>query len=65
MGRPLLLALFGIIAVMVVSWMLGELLRQRRGRREALRRPSDHILSRSSRPITGFHGRSSYCATPC
>jgi len=34
MGRPLLLALFGIIAVMVVSWMLGELLRQRRGRRK-------------------------------
>jgi len=34
MSRPLLLALFGIIAVMVVSWMLGELLRQRRGRRK-------------------------------
>ena len=33
MGRPLLLALFGVIAVMVVSWMLGELLRQRRRRR--------------------------------
>ena len=33
MGRPLLLALFGVIAVMVVSWMLGELLRQRRGPR--------------------------------
>jgi len=33
MGRPLLLALFGIVAVMVVSWMLGELLRQRRRRR--------------------------------
>jgi hypothetical protein len=33
MGRPLLLALFGIIAVMVVSWLLGELLRQRRRRR--------------------------------
>jgi len=33
MSRPLLLALFGIIAVMVVSWMLGELLRQRRRRR--------------------------------
>ena len=30
MGRPLLLALFGVIAVMVVSWTLGELLRQRR-----------------------------------
>ncbi len=33
MGRPLLLALVGVIAVMVVSWMLGELLRQRRRRR--------------------------------
>jgi hypothetical protein len=33
MGRPLLLALFGVIAVMVVSWTLGELLRQRRRRR--------------------------------
>ena len=33
MSRPLLLALFGVIAVMVVSWMLGELLRQRRRRR--------------------------------
>jgi hypothetical protein len=33
MGRPLLLAVFGIIAVMVVSWMLGELLRQRRRKR--------------------------------
>jgi hypothetical protein len=33
MGRPLLLAIFGVIAVMVVSWMLGELLRQRRRRR--------------------------------
>ncbi len=33
MGRPLLLALVGVIAVMVVSWMLGELLRQRRGPR--------------------------------
>jgi hypothetical protein len=30
MGRPLLLALVGVIAVMVVSWMLGELLRQRK-----------------------------------
>jgi hypothetical protein len=29
-GRPLLLALIGVIAVMVVSWMLGELLRQRK-----------------------------------
>jgi hypothetical protein len=33
MGRPLLLAVLGVIAVMVVSWMLGELLRQRRRRR--------------------------------
>jgi hypothetical protein len=33
MGRPLLLAIVGVIAVMVVSWMLGELLRQRRGPR--------------------------------
>jgi hypothetical protein len=33
MGRPLLLAIFGVIALMVVSWMLGELLRQRRRRR--------------------------------
>ena len=33
MGRPLLLALFGVIAVMVASWLLGELLRQRRRRR--------------------------------
>ena len=33
MGRPLLLAHFGVIAVMVVSWTLGELLRQRRRRR--------------------------------
>jgi hypothetical protein len=33
MGRPLLLAIFGVIAVMVVSWLLGELLRQRRRRR--------------------------------
>jgi hypothetical protein len=33
MGRPLLLALFGIIAVLVVSWLLGVLLRQRRRRR--------------------------------
>jgi hypothetical protein len=33
MGRPLLLALVAVIAVMVVSWLLGELLRQRRRRR--------------------------------
>jgi hypothetical protein len=34
MSRPLLLAIFGVIAVMILSWMLGELLRQRRGRRK-------------------------------
>jgi len=34
MGRPLLLALVGVIAVLVISWTLGELLRQRRGRRK-------------------------------
>jgi hypothetical protein len=32
MGRPILLALFAVLAVVVVSWALGELLRQRRGR---------------------------------
>ena len=30
MSRPLLIALVAIVAVMVVSWMLGELLRQRK-----------------------------------
>ena len=30
MGRPLLVALVLVIAVIVISWMLGELLRQRR-----------------------------------
>jgi hypothetical protein len=30
MGRPLLVALFGVIALMVASWMLGEWLRQRK-----------------------------------
>jgi hypothetical protein len=30
MARPLLLALVAVLAVMVVSWMLGELLRQRK-----------------------------------
>lgn len=30
MARPLLVALVAVIAVMVVSWMLGEVLRQRR-----------------------------------
>lgn len=32
MARPLLLALLGVVAVLVVSWILGELLRQRRKR---------------------------------
>ena len=30
MGRPLLIALFAVIALMVASWMLGEFLRQRK-----------------------------------
>ena len=30
MGRPLLVALLLVIALMVVSWTLGELLRQRK-----------------------------------
>jgi hypothetical protein len=30
MGRPLLLAILGVIAVMFVSWLVGELLRQRK-----------------------------------
>jgi hypothetical protein len=30
MARPLLLAIVGVIAVLVVSWLLGELLRQRK-----------------------------------
>ena len=30
MGRPLLVALLAVVAVMVVSWMLGEVLRQRK-----------------------------------
>jgi hypothetical protein len=30
MGRPLLVALVLVVAVIVVSWTLGELLRQRR-----------------------------------
>jgi hypothetical protein len=29
MARPILVALVAVIAVMVVSWMLGEFLRQR------------------------------------
>jgi hypothetical protein len=32
MGRPLLLVLVAVIAVLGVSWLLGELLRQRRKR---------------------------------
>jgi hypothetical protein len=30
MGRPLLVALLSVIALMVASWMLGEWLRQRK-----------------------------------
>jgi hypothetical protein len=30
MGRPLIIALLLVMAVLVVSWMLGELLRQRK-----------------------------------
>ena len=30
MNRALLFAVVGVIAVLVVSWMLGELLRQRK-----------------------------------
>ena len=30
MSRPLLLALVGVILVMVASWTLGELLKQRK-----------------------------------
>jgi len=29
-GRPLLIALFGVIALMVASWVLGEWIRQRK-----------------------------------
>jgi hypothetical protein len=29
-ARPLLLVLFAVLAVLVVSWLLGELLRQRK-----------------------------------
>ena len=31
-GRPLLIALFAVIALMVASWMLGEWLRQRKNK---------------------------------
>jgi hypothetical protein len=30
MGRPLLIAFFAVLAVMVASWALGEFLRQRK-----------------------------------
>jgi hypothetical protein len=30
MGRPLLVALFAVILLMVVSWALGEFIRQRK-----------------------------------
>jgi len=30
MGRPLLVALFAVLALMVASWALGEFLRQRK-----------------------------------
>ena len=32
MGRPLLLAMIGVILLMVISWTLGEFLRQRKGK---------------------------------
>jgi hypothetical protein len=32
MGRPLLIALFLVLAVIVASWALGEVLRQRKGK---------------------------------
>ena len=30
MGRPLLVALVGVVLLMVISWALGEFLRQRK-----------------------------------
>jgi hypothetical protein len=30
MGKPLLVALFSVIALIVASWLLGEFLRQRK-----------------------------------
>jgi hypothetical protein len=30
MGKPLLLAVFAVLALMVASWALGEFLRQRK-----------------------------------
>lgn len=29
-GRPILIALIGVVALMVASWMLGEWIRQRK-----------------------------------
>ncbi len=37
-SRPLLLAIIGLIVVMVASWALGELLRQRKGTKRRRRR---------------------------
>ena len=34
MGRPLLLALVGVLLLMVVSWTLGEWLRQRKDQKK-------------------------------
>ena len=33
MGRPLLIAIFAVIALMVVSWTFGEFLRQRKDKK--------------------------------
>jgi hypothetical protein len=30
MGRPLLIAIFAVIGLMIASWVLGEFLRQRK-----------------------------------
>ena len=30
MGRPLLIAVMSVLAIMIASWMLGEFLRQRK-----------------------------------
>jgi hypothetical protein len=32
MGRPLLISVFAVLALMVASWLLGEFLRQRKGK---------------------------------
>jgi hypothetical protein len=37
-SRPLLLALLAVVAVIVVSWMLGEALRQRKTRKRRRKR---------------------------